>query len=579
MMSAFVFLLSRSFINRTRARLRRLKQPKYLVGAFFGLLYLYFYFFQILFSRGRPGDEMLGGAGSIIGIFGPVILFLLVASAWIFPHERAALVYSEAEVAFLFPAPVSRRALIHFKLLKSQIAILFTVLLLTLITGRLFTSSHAWMRVLGWWVILSTLNLHFLGASFARTMLLERGISNWLRRSLVGLFLAALIALTVFWARQTIVPPAIANVADWAAWREYLQALLGTPPLSYLLFPLRMVLNPYLATSTLEFAKAFLPAVGVIALHYVWVVRSNVAFEEASVELSRRVAEKIAAGRAGQSLDASPKKRSRAPFALSPSGFAPVAFLWKNLISAQAAFRGRTILLLLIPLIIMAAMMGRIGKPGGVFIATASMLTMMCYVWSLFIGAQMIRCDFRRDLAAMDVLKLFPLRGWQVVAGELLAPVVILTVVQWLLLLLLGGLATFGGVTAGLPKMPLTWIVAAGCLTPFWNGLVLLIPNAAVLLFPGWFQTRVEAPQGIEVTGQRLLLLFGQMIVMGVTIIPAAAAFALGFVPFQYAGAETIAPLVGSAGAALVLAGEIALGVWLVGKLFDRFDLAAEQGG
>jgi hypothetical protein len=29
----------------------------------------------------------------------------------------------------------------------------------------------------------------------------------------------------------------------------------------------------------------------------------------------------------------------------------------------------------------------------------------------------------------------------------------------------------------------------------------------------------------------------------------------------------------------MALAGEIALGVWLVGKLFDRFDLAAEQGG
>src|SRR6185436_8218260 len=112
---------------------------------------------------------------------GAIILFLLVVSAWIFPHARAALVFTEAEIAFLFPAPVSRCTLVHYKLLKSQLAILFTVLLLTLITGRMFSSSQAWMRVLGWWVILSTLNLHFLGASFARTLLLERGISNWLR--------------------------------------------------------------------------------------------------------------------------------------------------------------------------------------------------------------------------------------------------------------------------------------------------------------------------------------------------------------------------------------------------------------
>ena len=206
-------------------------------------------------------------------------------------------------------------------------------------------------------------------------------------------------------------------------------------------------------------------------------------------------------------------------------------------------------------------------------------MVLMLYVWSLFIGAQMVRCDFRRDLHAMDVLKLFPLRGWQVVIGELLAPVAILTVVQCLLLLLLAVFTALGAGTAGLPKLPPVWLIAATVLTPFWNGLVLLIPNAAVLLFPGWFQTRVDAPQGVEVMGQRLLLVFGQMIVIGVTLVPVAVAFALGFLPLQYAGAEVIAPLVGTVGAALVLTVEIALGIWLVGKLYDRFDLAAEQGG
>jgi hypothetical protein len=579
MIGAFLFLLSRSFANRTRARIKRLKQPKYLIGAIFGLLYLYGYFFQFLFARGRPGNNAFGGAGVVIESLGAVILFLLVLSAWIFPHERIALVFSEAEIAFLFPAPVNRRSLIHYKLLKSQLAIFFTVLLLTLITGRLFTSSHAWMRVLGWWVILSTLNLHFLGASFARTMLLDRGISNWFRRALVLLLLAALTVFTALWTWRTITPPPLGNIANWTAWRDYLQGLLAAPPLSYLLYPFRILLHPYLANSTFEFAKALLLPLGIIALHYAWVVRSNVAFEEASLEVSRRFAEKIAAARSGRALDGKPKKGSRAPFTLAPTGFAPLAFLWKNLISVQATFRGRTLLLVLIPLVVMAVMMGNVGKHGGMFLATASVVTLMCYVWSLFIGAQFLRCDFRRDLAAMDVLKLFPLRGWQVVGGELLAPLVILTVVQWLLLILLAVLTAFGGATASLPKLPLTWIAAAGILTPFWNGLALLIPNAAVLLFPGWFQTRADTPQGIEVTGQRLLVLFGQMIVIGATIVPAAAAFALGFFPLQMAGIEVLAPFAGCAGAVVVLASEIALGIWLVGKLFDRFDLAAEQGG
>src|SRR5204863_185084 len=139
---------------------------------------------------------------------------------------------------------------------------------LTLITGRIFASSHAWMRVLGWWVLLSTLGLHFLGASFARTMLLERGISHWRRRVVVLLVLAAFIAIAVYWTRQTIVPPDIANFTDWSAWRAYVQQLVATPPLSYLLFPFRLVLAPYVAHRPLEFAMAFLtrPANGALRL-------------------------------------------------------------------------------------------------------------------------------------------------------------------------------------------------------------------------------------------------------------------------------------------------------------------------
>jgi len=374
--------------------------------------------------------------------------------------------------------------------------------------------------------------------------------------------------------------PALENPADWKAWRDYLQQLLASPPLSYLLYPFRLVLGPYLASSTLEFAKAFLFAVGIILLHYAWVVRSNVAFEEASVAFSQKYAEKIAAARAGRALDVPPKKPVRAPFRLAPTGFAPVALFWKNLISVQTWFRGRTLAMVVLPLFVFGIFMSLNAEhTSGVLTLSVLMLAGMCFIWSLLLGAQLVRCDFRRDLPALDVLKVLPLRGWQIVVGEVLAPAVILTAVQWLILLLLGVLLHFAGPGAKLPPIPVPWFFAAAFISPFWNGLALLIPNAAVLWFPGWFQSRPDAPHGIEVTGQRLLLVLGQFFVIGVTIVPAVLAFAAGFVPLQFAGAEAIAPLVGALGAAVVLSAEIALGVWLVGKLFDRFDLAAEEGG
>ncbi len=582
MISAFFFLMSRTFVNRTKARLKRLKKPKYLIGALFGVIYLYSYFFQFLFFRGRRGGGSVGGFDldeSVFPLIGVVILFVMVLGAWVFPHARAALVFTEAEIAFLFPAPVSRRMLIHFKLLRSQVAILFTVLLLTLITGRLFATSHAWMRVMGWWVILSTLGLHLLGASFARTLLMERGISTWTRRIVVMVVFAAFVTFTALWAQKSLPAPAIADAMDWKEWRDYIQTLFATPPLSYLMYPFQVVLAPYFATSPLAFGKAMVPALTLMALHYLWVIRSNVAFEEASLELSRRFAERVAAARAGKSIEGKPKKGQRPPFRLSPLGPKPFAFLWKNLINAQAAFRARTLLFVLLPVIVFGAVTGGASVRSVTFMNTASLLLMMVFSWSLLIGAQFVRCDFRQDLGAMDVLKLYPLRGWQVVAGELCAPLVILSVIQWLLLVSIALLTAAGSATATLPRLPLEWLAASAIIAPFWNALALLIPNAAVLLFPGWFQTRVDAPQGIEVAGQRLLLLFGQLFVIGVAVLPAGLAFALGFAPLQMAGASTLAVFAGAVSASLALAGEAALGIWLVGKLFDRFDLAAEQGG
>ena len=139
MIGALVYLQMQSIKNRLRMRLRRLKKPKYLAGAAVGGAYFYFFFFRNLFvgrSSAAAADTASPETLLLLELVGALALFLMVVAAWIFPHERAALLFSEAEIAFLFPAPVTRRTLIHFKLLRSQIAILFTTLFLTLVSGR-----------------------------------------------------------------------------------------------------------------------------------------------------------------------------------------------------------------------------------------------------------------------------------------------------------------------------------------------------------------------------------------------------------------------------------------------------------
>ena len=112
---------------------------------------------------------------------------------------------------------------------------------------------------------------------------------------------------------------------------------------------------------------------------------------------------------------------------------------------------------------------------------------------------------------------------------------------------------------------------------PVFNLISLLIPNAAVLLFPSWFQTGKESPQGIEATGQRLIFMLGQILVFLVSLLPAALAFTVAFLPLSYLAGPIVATPVASIAAALVLSVEAALAFLWLGRVFERFDLSAES--
>ncbi|HXT40650.1 MAG TPA: putative ABC exporter domain-containing protein, partial [Candidatus Angelobacter sp.] len=278
MIGALIYLQSQSLKNRLRARLRRLKKPKYLAGAVVGAAYFYFFFFRHFFAGRRPTTNVTPETLLLFELVGALALFVMVMSAWIFPHERAALAFSEAEIAFLFPAPVTRKALIHFKLLRSQLAILFTTLLLTLVTRR-FGGGAGWIRALGWWLILSTLNLHTLAASFARTRLLERGISNWRRRAVLLSAATALVVAASLWVRHNVPAPRASDFESLEMMKYYFRHTLESGPASYVLYPFRLVVRPYLATDGWTFLVAAGPVLALMLFHYWWVMKSDVAFE------------------------------------------------------------------------------------------------------------------------------------------------------------------------------------------------------------------------------------------------------------------------------------------------------------
>jgi hypothetical protein len=596
MLSALLYLRLMSLQNWLRSRGRRLRQPKYLFGALVGLAYFYFFFIRSFGGSPRPRGpapaEAFAAANLALPVdgllvatsAGSLLLLVFVAFIWVVPTQRAALGFTEAEIAFLFPAPITRRALVHFRLLSSQLRSLVGATVMMLITNRWhFLGGNALTHAIGWWFVFSALSLHFSGATFTLTRLVERGRGVWTRRA----FLLVLV-LGVFAATFARLPtgaqwPDLGDERSLQPVAGWLVGLTNTAPLGWLLWPFKTVLGPFFAADGRHFLLALGPALAVIVAHYLWVVRSVVAFEDAAIDEAQRHAARVSGWRSGGGGLYRTFAQGRAgPFPLPGSGRPELAFLWKNLLSTWPYFTARVFL---VTAAVIAAGCGwlHFHPLGRAVLPGVGMMAATLAVYVLVVGPQFARQDIRNDLGHADVLKTYPLPGWQIILGELLAPAAILTGILWLALLTL--LLSFDPGRFGLAWLTTEVRLAAGLglatLLPVLVSLQLLVPGAAVLLFPGWFQTTRTRGGGPEVVGQRMIFFFAQTLTMVISIVPAAM---IGALPFAAAAlldqtgslALVICCLLSTCLMVAVLAAEVAAGIWLAGGRFEKLDLSVE---
>ena len=577
--NAVVYLQLTSLRNRIVQRLKRLRQPKYLLGAIVGGAYLYFFLFRRVFNPPVRGDahalpvDLLPVWLSLAAL----ILMVIALLAWLVPSKRAALKFTEAEAAFLFPAPLSRRMLIHFQLYRSQLGIFFSAFVMSLLFRRSEPFGVASvMHAAGWWLLLSTVNLHFIGASFTRERLLELGIGNARRRWLIGGSVLLVAAACVFWLRGHLAPPSEQDVADGRHMLHYLATVFAAPPVWWLLAPFRVLVQPVFATDARGFMQSFLPASGLLVAHYYWVVRSNIAFEEASLEGARRQAERRDAKLTGRRPASKPGKARGAPFRLAARGFVPTAFLWKNLIALGPFYRLRTWLIACAIVLVGGRWLAADPEWASVLQIFAGLAAGLG-IATVFIGPMMMQRGLQQTLEYMDVLKSSPLRGWQIVLGELLSPMAVMTFAQWLLLLVVA--------IASLVRADNAWVTATDLLiaafavlllVPPLCGLLLSVPFAGLLYFPAWTATMSSRQGGVEAMGQRMIYFGAYLLVTTLALVPAAGLGLLAFLLGRWLGnfqvGATLAALV--AGAVLVV--EMMTIVWWLGERIERFDLSLE---
>lgn len=574
MNAALFFLATRSAWNAVLSRLRRLRQPKYAIGILVGAAYFYW-----IFTGPMRGGSQFGRRPSrvvematlmpaeMLDLVALALLFFVLISAWILPGSRAALTFSEAELAFLFPGPVSRQALVRYKLLQAQIGLFLLALVFTFISGRFNRSGLALVHTAGWWLVLCTLQIHRLAASFTLTRLYTAGLSDLKRRLAALGVLAALVGLVVAWRASTPGLPPINREFFEGGWIDYVRQVLQAGPAPWLLAPFRWLAAPYFATDALSFAKAAAPALGLLALHYWWVMRADVAFEEASIVQSQKVAELAAARREGLTRPKQSPKNRRVPlFPLPPAGLAWVSLAWKQLLQVGGLRTVRLYGALAVAGIVLVLALARTSfRPGitGVAISLACMGLLTSLVLLPLINGRALQ----NEMSAGDAAKAWPLPGWQLALGQLLAPAFLGAALQVVCFVLLA---------AVLPPRayarPELWLLPLALLPllPMLNLLLSVVPAAAPLLFPGWFRPGEQA--GIEATGVRIISFLGQVLFSALALVPVLLATGAAY----FAAALFFGPLgTGLAAlgtAAVLLAVEALGGIVLLGSLVERFD-------
>jgi putative ABC exporter len=567
---ALWFLSRRTFVNAARRKLAQIRNPRYAVAVLIGIAYL-----VALVSNhhgapraGSPGASALGQHRELLAAVG---IALAVAWAWLYGTGTAGLAFSQAEVVFLFTAPIRRSSLIQFKLFRAQGRLAWTVVIWAIIFSPAGFGLPTLLRAGALWALATTLYLHQVGASLVRTSLAEHGSAGLRRRlpSLVLLTLALVLVSIVLVNDLPLLAEAARHGA--AALLAAVDQAASRPAPALLLFPFRLLARPITARDTSAWLAAIWPVLLVMVAHYVWVIRSDTAFEETAAEASTRRAARLSARRTGApNPGASVRGYSPPIFRLAPTGWPAMAILWKNLIQVVRSRRARAILLV----VLVACAAAAIASVNHA--ASVTLIGTLAATWgglSLLMGPQWIRNDLRTDLARLELLRSFPVRGAEIVAAEAAAAAAVLTCVQWMFAVF-AYCAYLGATLPGFTLATRTIGLAAALLAlPAVNFAGFLIQNGAALAYPAWVRVGPARAAGIETLGQNVLSMLVYAIALLLMLaLPLGAAAGLGLLlrPFLHWLALVPAMLAGLA----LLGAECFVLVRALGALFERLDIS-----
>jgi hypothetical protein len=448
---ALFTLLGLHFRGKLRHSLRGARTPRGLMFLVLGILVLSLWLGPALYRALRVphADPQMVRAVAPFAILGFCLSNLFTS------FGDSAVPFTGAEVDFLFPAPFSRRSLLGYKILKTSLGTAFTTLIFSILLLRYSTSWIACF--VGIWLTVQFMQLFAMSVIMVGQTIGERAYTGARRAVLIAAALLAIIAIG---------PTLIAHLHSSPI--DFIIHVHATIAGRVLLAPFDIFAHAITAR-TPDLLKWAIPAFLINLLMLAIVIGLDANYLETAATLSQRRYERRQRARSGGIARLTDGSGPRFRVIQLPrwGGAGPIA--WRQLIGAARSSRALLILLIVIAI---AGGTFILQYRGGSVSSLGKLLGAVAWMNMVFIS--MLKFDFRDELDRLDLLRSLPVRPIAVAAAEVFTPVLVLTLMQFTLLVAVALCFKDGWKVA---------LLVAAFAVPF-NVLHVGIENTLFLMFP-----------------------------------------------------------------------------------------------
>lgn len=437
--------------------------------------------------RGERGDAEWFRAFVPLGMMAMCLLSLMTSVG-----ERA-IYFTPGEVEFLFPGPFSRREVLGFKLLGTVLNVTVMGLIFSLFVRRYVTY---WLAAyLG--VVLGLIFVQYftIAALMVGESMSQRAFTR--ARKTIVFVGTALLAVA---AGQVLAMRADARTGD------ILLLLRESPWLWYVLLPFEPFARMMTAQSLGSVGAWAAVCVAFNIILFAVIVLLDAEYRETAVRVSRRLHDRLQhAHRSGMAPAPLSAVKRRVPHLPWLGGAGPI--VWRQ--TTNTVRNLRSIVMILILLTVAVTLTAAQQNP-----QQAKLTTLPLLAWLAIMLSMMIRFDFRNDIEQMDWLKVLPISPFAMALGQLLAPVMLCTLVITLLT----------GIVAYFLQRPEMVLVAFAFGLPT-NLLLFATENTLFLMLPT--RTAAFSPGDFQLFGRQLLFILVKSVVASLAWLIAVAGGAL----------------------------------------------------